>query len=88
MLISKFSSTSYYLLDNSNLVITTFIGVNHRHKKQMKRWKDWFNLVRNWFQLFRSIIKVRKSHQKLKMISNDLETYKDKVVGTTCIKAT
>lgn len=87
-IIGKFSSTMYYLLDNSNLVLDTCLGKHHHHKELIKRWKDWFNLSRNWFQLFRSIMKVRHSHQTLKIMEKELEAYEHKVVGTTCLKAT
>lgn len=87
-LISKLSSTLYYLLDNTNLMLQAAFGPYHPHKQVIKRWKDWFNLIRNWFQLFRSIMKVRKSKKTLSMMQAQLLNYSDKVVGTTCIKAT
>ena len=64
LLVSKFSSTLYYMLDNLNLLLQALFGSKHPHKKVIKRWKDWFNLARNWFQLFRSIMKTLRSHYK------------------------
>jgi len=87
-LISKLASTFYYLLDNTNLMLQSVFGSHHPHKLWIKRWKDWMNLIRNWFQLFRSIMKVRASSKVLNSIRAQLQAYSDKVVGTTCIKAT
>lgn len=72
LLISKFSSTLYYLLDNTNLLLNAIFGRKHKHKKVIKRWKDWFNLIRNWFQLFRSIEKVRKASNLLDEMEAEL----------------
>ena len=87
-LINKFSQTLYYLLDNTNLMLQAIFGPKHAYRSIIKRWKDWFNLIRNWFQLFRSIVKVRRSQVMLEKLRVELQNYSDKVVGTTCIKAT
>lgn len=69
-------------------MLQAIFGPYHAHRAIIKRWKDWFNLIRNWFQLFRSIVKVRKSNNTLRELRVELEKYSDKVVGTTSIKAT
>lgn len=87
-LINKFASTLYYLLDNTNLLLQAISGPKHKHKKTLKFWKDWFNLIRNWFQLFRSMEKVIKVYKLLDEMETELIQYNDKVVGTTSLKAT
>ena len=65
LLTSKFSSTIFFILDNTNLLLESAFGRHHPHKRVIKRWKDWFNLIRNWFQLFRSIMKMRRAHNNI-----------------------
>jgi len=64
-LITKFSATLYYLLDNTVLLVTVLYGKNIKYKNAIKQWKDWFNLIRTWFQLFDSVMKTRRTHVKM-----------------------
>ena len=69
-------------------MLNAVFGRHHIHKNRIKRWKDWFNLIRNWFQFFRSFAKVRKANKILDEMEANLKKYNDKVVGTTSLKAT
>ena len=79
----------YYLLDN----VIWFLNVGVVSKKVVtksywKEWKDIFNLLRNYTQIFRSILLFYKVYQEIGRLEEELKSYNDKVVGTTCLKAT
>ncbi len=77
----------YFLLDNYTLLLQAVKG-RDKYDQRIKQWKDWSNLTRNWFQLFNSIMKVRQTRRRLQQMKTDLTAYNDKVVGTTCLRAT
>lgn len=88
-IVAKTASVGYYFLDNLFWCISVGnVSDKVFNRKQFKKYKDIFSLVRNWFPLFRSLILYRLTHKKLEKIGNELSEFDNQVVGTTCFEAT